>query len=156
MSDSIKSRLAELSSLFEETDTILNEWTSVSCLQIPTLVSNLALKLNWDAKQARENDPLIRWYIRNHPDWYITRGAKGGIMKREDKQKKELAKQALLDVKAQLKAALDAKIEAAKLAATDAAVIDAVSSSTDQDKSAEDDSLEQESLEEEFSDYELN
>lgn len=114
MSDSIKTRLSELSSLFEETDLVLNEWTSASCLQIPALVSTLALKLNWDAKQARENDPLVRWYIRNHPDWYITRGAKGGIMKREDKQKKEIAKQALLDVKAQLKAELDAKLAAAK------------------------------------------
>lgn len=151
MSDSIKTRLSELSSLFEETDLVLNEWTSASCLQIPALVSTLALKLNWDAKQARENDPLVRWYVRSHPDWYITRGAKGGIMKREDRQKKETAKQALLDVKAQLKAELDAKLTAAKLAAV------AVSSATDsQDTSSDtssDHELSDEDEESEFSDF---
>lgn len=148
MSDSIKSRLSELSSLFEETDLVLNEWTSASCLQIPALVSTLALKLNWDAKQARENDPLVRWYIRSHPEWYITRGAKGGIMKREDRQKKETAKQALLDVKAQLKAELDAKLAAAKLAAMSSAVTQPVVDESD----SEDDS-QPDSSEEEFSEF---
>lgn len=150
MSDSIKSRLSELSSLFEETDLVLNEWTSASCLQIPALVSTLALKLNWDAKQARENDPLVRWYIRSHPEWYITRGAKGGIMKREDRQKKETAKQALLDVKAQLKAELDAKLAAAKLATLNSVVTQPVFDNAD----AEDDSQpEPDSSEEEFSEF---
>ena len=144
MSDSIKSRLSELSSLFEETDSVLNEWTSASCLQIPALVSTLALKLNWDAKQARENDPLVRWYIRNHPEWYITRGAKGGIMKREDRQKKETAKQALLDVKAQLKAELDAKLAAAKLATMSSVVTQPVVDESDSESGSQPDSSEEE------------
>jgi hypothetical protein len=82
----------------------------------------LAVKLNWDEKQVRENDPIVRYYVRNHPDWYVTRGAHGGIMRTTEKQKKEAEKTAKTTVKEQMKAAIEAKAAQAVTTDTDAVV----------------------------------
>ena len=83
---------SEMEQLFDATDEALNEWTGEGNLQIPVLLGMVSLKLNLDEKQVRKADPFIREYVRNHPDWYVTRGAHGGIMKSAEKNKKEKAK----------------------------------------------------------------
>jgi hypothetical protein len=110
MSDNIQSTLDDLTAIFTATDEVLSGWTGEGNLQFPTLIGMMAVKLNWDEKQAREADPLIRFYVRKHPDWYVTRGAHGGIMRLADKQKKEAAKTAKAAIKDQLKAQIEAKV----------------------------------------------
>lgn len=101
---------AELSELFDATDRAIEEaWTGEGNVQLPPLIVNMAVKCNWDEKTMRENDPIIRKYLRKHPVWYVTRGAHGGIMKREDFEKKNASKIAKEQAKQEMKAMLEAK-----------------------------------------------
>ena len=111
--DTIKTVLDNLTSVFSATNDVLNDWKSEGNLQFPDLIGMLAVKLNWDDKQMREADPLVRYYVRKHPDWYVTRGAHGGIMRVTEKQKKEAAKASKASVKDLLKAQIEAKITTA-------------------------------------------
>jgi hypothetical protein len=114
--DTVKSVLDNLEAIFTATNDCLNDWKGDGNLQFPALVGMMAVKLNWDEKQMREADPLIRYYVRKHPDWYVTRGAHGGIMRTTEKQKKEAAKSAKASAKDQLRAQIEAK--ASTLSAT--------------------------------------
>lgn len=112
MSNTVQTVLDKLDPLFKTTDEVLTEWSvgkSEGNLQFPVLLGMIAVKMNWDEKQLRENDPLVRYYVRNNPEWHVTRGAHGGIMRATDKQNKVAAKAAKDAVKAQLQAAIEAK-----------------------------------------------
>lgn len=103
-------------------DEVLNEWNGEGCLQFPTLMAKVSAKLLWDEKQIRAKEPIVRDYVRNHPDWYVTRGAHGGIMRAAEKQKKEAEKAAKAKVRAELEAEVAKKAaEAAAQTATPAA-----------------------------------
>ncbi len=104
--------LDELSQLFDVTDNALIEWTGDGNLQFPALLSKMAIKMNWSDKQMREADPFVRKYVRSHPDWYVTRGAHGGIMRASEKQKKEADKAAKDLVKKKMQDEIDAKVAA--------------------------------------------
>ena len=119
MSNTIQKVTESLTVIFTATDEALNEWVGEGCLQIPTLITTLALKLNWNEKQIRENDPIVRYYIRNNPDWHVTRGAHGGIMRTSDRQKKEADKSAKQAIKDQVKADIEAKVAQAVQLVTD-------------------------------------
>jgi len=110
MNNSIQTTLDELTTIFNTTDEVLSEWNQPTNLHFPVLMGMIAVKLNWDDKQLREADPIVRFYVRKHPDWYVTRGAHGGIMRVADKQKKEDARLAKSTIKEQLKAAIEAKV----------------------------------------------
>jgi len=116
MSNTIQSVLDSLNTLFAQTDQVLSEWSGEGNLQFPVLLGMMAVKLNWDEKQVREHDPIVRYYVRNNPDWHVTRGAHGGIMKASDKQKKDTLKSAKEAAKAQMQAALEAKVASAAAA----------------------------------------
>jgi len=110
----------EFDQLFDATEEALDEWEKSNKdgnLQFPSLLTGLAVKFNWDEKKMRENDPIVRKYVREHPKWYVTRGAHGGIMRREDWDKKNAAKVAKETAKKQMQEALEAKEAAAKAAA---------------------------------------
>lgn len=112
MSKTVQTVIDKLAPLFKTTDEVLTEWSvgkSEGNLQFPVLLGMIAVKMNWDEKQLRENDPLVRFYVRNNPEWYVTRGAHGGIMRATDKQNKEAVKSAKEAIKAQLQAVIDAK-----------------------------------------------
>jgi hypothetical protein len=132
MSNEIDDVLDLLKPLFTATDEVLSEWNGTGNLQFPILLGSLAAKLNWDEKQVRENDPLVRFYIRHHKDWHVTRGAHGGIMKMSEKQKKEAVKAAKESVKKQIQSAIE----------SGAAGISAPSSTTDVSDSTDDSSEE--------------
>jgi len=106
----IKTVLDELTAMFAVTNEILNDWKGEGNLQFPALLGMMAIKLNWDDKQMKEADPLVRYFVRKHPDWYVTRGAHGGIMRTTDKQKKEALKTSKNSIKDQLKAQIEAKV----------------------------------------------
>jgi hypothetical protein len=109
--------LNELSELFDVTDQALSEWTGDGNLQFPALLLKMAVKLNWTDKQMREADPFVRKYVRSHPDWHVTRGAHGGIMRASERQKKEAARAAKELVKKQLQDEIESKAAATLTAA---------------------------------------
>lgn len=104
--------LNELSELFDVTDQALSEWTGEGNLQFPQLLLKMAVRLNWSDKQMREADPFVRKYVRSHPDWYVTRGAHGGIMRSSEKQKKEELRVAKETAKKQLQDQIEAQAAA--------------------------------------------
>lgn len=108
-----KNIIDELVPMFEATDAALDSWTGDGNLQFPVLLGMIAVQFNWNEKQVREADPLIRMYVRRHPDWHVTRGAHGGIMKSSDKQKKDADKLAKEVAKKQVMDAIEAKVSAA-------------------------------------------
>lgn len=109
MNRNIQRQIDTLLPVWNATDEVLNEWKGEGCLQLPSLLGMLAVKLNWNEKQLREYDPFVRAYLRNHEDWHVTRGAKGGIMRRADKDKKEAEKLAKKQAREQVAAAIAAK-----------------------------------------------
>lgn len=113
MSDTINSNLEMLRALFQQTDEVLNEWKGEGNLQVPVLLGMMAVRFNWDEKQVRKNDPFVRFHVSNSPEWYITRGAHGGIMRASEKQKKEALLLAKTLAKKQMQEALEAKAAAA-------------------------------------------
>jgi hypothetical protein len=122
MSNTVQAVLDKLAPLFQTTNEVLTEWAagaSEGNLQFPVLLGMMAVKLNWDEKQVRENDPLVRFYVRNNPEWYVTRGAGGGIMRATEKQQKDAAKAAKEAAKAQLQAAIEAKTATTNNSGTD-------------------------------------
>lgn len=106
MTDPVESFLNEQKNILKIVDEILDAWTGDGCYQVPTLLLNLASKLSWNADQMRRNDPIVRLYLKDHPLWFITRGAKGGIMRRAEHDKREAAKLAKEKAKAEIKAQL--------------------------------------------------
>lgn len=104
----------DLLPIFQATEQALNEWSGEGNLQFPVLLGMIAVRLNWDEKQVRENDPFVRKYVRNNADWYVTRGAHGGIMRASERQKKEALKAAKEQAKKTIEEALQAKELAAK------------------------------------------
>ncbi len=119
--------LDELSELFDVTDKALSEWTGDGNLQFPALLLTIAVKMNMSDKQMREADPFVRKYVRSHPDWHVTRGAHGGIMRASEKQKKEALKAAKELAKKQMQDEIDAKTAATAAATLTAAMSDAAS-----------------------------
>jgi hypothetical protein len=102
--------IEEFAKLSETVDEVLNDWHGEGNLQFPNLMTMMATKLNWDEKKTRECDPIVRYCVRNHPDWYVTRGAHGGIMRVSDKKSKETSKTTKATLKAQMKAEIEAKV----------------------------------------------
>lgn len=94
--------------LFGKVDEALSEWDWSARMQIPTLVNMVTVKMAWNEKQARKGDPIVRWYVSNHPAWHISPGAKGGIMKATEFQQKEAYKAAKDAAKQEMEAKISA------------------------------------------------
>jgi len=94
-------------------DEALSEYTGTGNLQFPTLMETLMAKMGLNTTQFRGLDPLVRFYISNHPDWISRRGAHGGIMRRADVQKKAQETLNKMLEKNKLKEVIEAKIAGA-------------------------------------------
>jgi len=112
MTDPVESFLDNQRPLLKLVDEMLDEWKSETCYQVPQLLLNMGARLNWNSEQLRKFDPIVRAYLKDHPVWYVTRGAHGGIMKRAEHNKKEADKAAKEAAKQALKAQLEAKATA--------------------------------------------
>lgn len=119
MNNTIQIASDEATGIFVATETALNEWSGVGCLQFPSLLGTVAVKLNWNEKQLREGDAIVRFYVRRHPEWHVTRGAHGGIMRVSDRAKKESEKLAKQQERAKAKAAIEAKLGIADVVPAD-------------------------------------
>lgn len=98
-------------SVFVETEASLGEWTSEENLQIPNLVGMVGRRLKLDASLVAEIDPIVRRYVRTHPDWRVSRGAKGGLQRKVVWEKKLSEKAALEAAKKVVAAQVAAKIK---------------------------------------------
>lgn len=107
MSNMVEVIMKKLSVVFEAAEDELNAFDGNDRLQVPALVTKVALKLNWDEKQARELDPLVRFYVKNNSNWHVSRGAKGGIVRASVKEAADLAKASKEALKNQMKASLE-------------------------------------------------
>lgn len=96
--------------IFAAVDEILDAWTGTGCYKLPTLIEQIVERFGWDDKTLRAKDPVIRDFLRNHPKWYITRGAHGGIMRMSEKQKKVNIETAKAKAKAEVNAAIEAEL----------------------------------------------
>jgi hypothetical protein len=114
MNDKIEEVINEMRPIFAATESALQEWAvnpKSGCVSLPILTGMVAVRLNWNETEVRENEPIIRAYVKKNSDWFITRGANGGIMPITRKQEKDAA----LVAKAAAKAKVAA--EMAKVAA---------------------------------------
>lgn len=109
MNKTIETVIENLTAVYVATEEALGTWTSEESLKFPTLMGMLAVKLNWDEKQVRENDPLVRHYVRHNSEWTVDRGAKGGLQRVAVKNAKEEAQKA---TKAAAKKAVRDAVEA--------------------------------------------
>lgn len=107
---SVDNTLDKIKTVLEYVEEALSEWTGNGNLQFPVLIQMVAVKANWNEKELRLNDAIVRYHVRNHEDWHVTRGAHGGIMRTTEKQKKDAEKLAKETAKSQVKAALAAKM----------------------------------------------
>jgi hypothetical protein len=104
--------LKEFGEIFDAADEVLSEWKSEQKIKFPELMGMLAVRMNMTDKRARQLEGVVRYYVRNHPDWYMIQGANGGIMPRSQYQKKQDDKLSKLMAKQQLKTAIETKVAA--------------------------------------------
>ena len=91
-------------------DEILDGWSGEGNYQIPTLLEIVQAKMGWDQKMLNAKDPVVRDYLRNHPKWFITKGAKGGVQRREVREQRQALKEAKERAKVEINAQLDAEV----------------------------------------------
>ena len=85
------------------------DWDRKENLQFPNLLTFVMARLKADPKTASDIDPHMRSYVRTHPKYYVSRGAKGGIMLRSVYEARQAKKAEVDAAKKDLKAQLDAK-----------------------------------------------
>lgn len=107
--------------IFTAVDQILDAWTGSGCYKMPILLEQITEQFGWDDKTLRCKDPVIRDYLRNHPNYFLTRGAHGGIGRRIEKQKKDQALAAKEQAKAEVNAAIEAELRRKQQARIDGA-----------------------------------
>jgi hypothetical protein len=120
--DNIKKTIEYLEIVFAATEEVLSEWNweEQASMQVATLMNILSPKLSLTEKQARDVDHIVRLYIKNdHPVFYLSQGAHGGIKRLSDKGKKILPsglKAAIeADIRAQIMASLKTNEEASSI-----------------------------------------
>ena len=89
MNNNINEVLSKIGKIYEAADEIFYSWDGPGLLQVPNFMGMLAVKLDIEDKEIRNIDPLIRFYLKHHADFYIARGAKGGIDRRSNKTEKD-------------------------------------------------------------------
>lgn len=124
MSEHVKKATDKAALIFQATNECLNlDWDRKENLQFPKLLTFIVARLKADPKTASEIDPFMRSYVRDNPDYYVSRGAKGGIMLRSVANARLAKKAEIEDAKADLKAQIDAKVKSKAAAPAVPAVV---------------------------------
>jgi len=104
--------LENLKPVFVAANELINEFYEANPkekLQFPILMEKMAFKMNWDEQETRENDPIVRAFVRKSGDWVLVRGAHGGIMRASDKKKKAENKAQINEAKLELEKLINDK-----------------------------------------------
>jgi hypothetical protein len=127
--DDIKTSLEFCNTIFSATEDALQSWDFSQNLEFPELLTMAHVRLSHlTPDDLKEADPIIRFHVRRHTKYCVSRGAKGGIMLRSIKVAKEAAKAAKEATKLakeaakeEIKAQLEAKVAASNPAEISAA-----------------------------------
>lgn len=93
----------------ESAEAILDEYKFAENLQFPDLLEMVIARLSLDASLFKDADHFIRYHVRNHSKYHVSRGAKGGIMPKATHAKKLALKAAKDAAKQEIHSQLDAK-----------------------------------------------
>ena len=107
--NNVKESVDFCESIFKETEAALSEHKGNENIQLPALHAIVTSRLNVPPHKIKEVDPFMRFYVRNHPDYHVTRGAKGGVEKMSSFLKKESDKEAKESAKKVVAAQVAAK-----------------------------------------------
>lgn len=108
--NNVQNALTHIQPIFKAIEDALHDYHSEENYKIPDLVGAVALKLHWSEKDVRAHEAVIRYYVRNHHEWYVTRGAHGGVQRVSVRDAKETAKKNKIAAKADLRASIEAKL----------------------------------------------
>jgi hypothetical protein len=106
----IQAYWASYTPIFTFIDAILGNWKDEGCYKLPILLEQLTEEFQWTEEQFLAKDPVVRDYLRNHPVYYVRRGAHGGIGRRAEKNKKDQQLEARKQAKAEVLAAIEAEL----------------------------------------------
>ncbi len=120
MNENVKNYLGFCQEVSEATEQALVEHFAKSeeNLQFPTLVTAVSGIINCDSKIFGDVDQHVRQYVRRHPDYHVSRGAKGGIMLKAIYEKRLAGKAATEAAKKVIAAQVEAKVAAMTPAVT--------------------------------------
>jgi len=111
----IEANLELVKTVWETTELCLKDHDyNKSNLQFPDLMSKIVSSLELDEKMAREMDAIVRFHVRRHEGYGVTRGAHGGIVCLATKRAKEEAKLEKLKVKNEMVNQINKKLESLK------------------------------------------
>jgi Zn-dependent M16 (insulinase) family peptidase len=120
-SQDIKAFTDSLQSTLEVLEEVLAKWDyNAACYQMPPLMMELKNLMNWEDKEMRAMDPIVRQFINKSSIYVITKGAHGGVTLREKKREKQAAKAAKEQAKVDVLNTIDSML-AKKLASIKAA-----------------------------------
>lgn len=120
MSDQVNKATDDAKKIFTATQEALdNDWDQKENLQFPVLFKHVMVRVKADPKAATEIDLFMRSYVRNHPSYYVSRGAKGGIMLRSVADARNAKKAEIEAAKKVLIAQVDAKVAAQAASVSD-------------------------------------
>lgn len=120
MSEHVKQAVEEAEKIFAATEeSLLKDWDRKENLQFPNLLRYVVSRLNADSKMATKIDLYMRAFVREHADYYVSRGAKGGIMLRSVFNVRENKKAAVEAAKLVIKQQIADKIAASTPAPVD-------------------------------------
>lgn len=117
MTNNIQPSIDFITQVFTTTNTILTEcdWKQTEHYPVAALVTMVSSKVSGMTPQRlKDLDPLVRFFIRDNPDYFIGTGSKGGVQRTADRQAKEVAAAAKAVAKKELQAKLDADTSTAK------------------------------------------
>lgn len=116
MADNMQSSLDAVRAIWEAADRALDQCDGCDNIQLPDLMRQIAVSEGWDEKTVNANDAVVRFYVRNHTDWAITKGRCGGVIPRAVWEKKQAVKSAKAAAKKEMQAKLDEMVLAANVA----------------------------------------
>ncbi len=102
--------------LFNIVEEVLNlhNFEIIPYVQVPKLLSDMALKLDWTDADIQSYNGVVRWYLRSHQKYMITKGAKGGIILRAAREAKLAAQNAKDIEKEKMRKAIEEAAEMQK------------------------------------------
>lgn len=119
MSEQVKKATQNAEAIFTATEEALqNDWNQTGKIQFPTLLGMVLVRLNATADAAVEVDTYMRNFVRKHPSYHVSRGAKGGIELMSAYDKRQANKAAVEAAKVSVREKIDAKVASMTSATT--------------------------------------
>jgi hypothetical protein len=99
-----------------------HDWQGQRSYPVPALIACVASQFNADlafSQRMKDLDLLVRFFIHDHPDYFIGVGSKGGVQRVADRDAKIAADLAKANAKKELSKKLDEKLASKDETSTD-------------------------------------